>query len=76
MTTYKRGLYVKSYCFFETVAKRFRNYKLRNRLPALKAQAVHHLESKEERVKAASRLQMFFKIDVFVKASQYSLENP
>ena len=27
-TTCKRGLYVKSYCFFETIAQRFKNYKL------------------------------------------------
>ena len=26
-TTCKRGLYVKSYCFFETIAQRFKNYK-------------------------------------------------
>ena len=27
-TTCKRGLYVKSYCFFEIIAQRFKNYKL------------------------------------------------
>ena len=27
-TTWKRGLYVKSYCFFETIVYWFRNYKL------------------------------------------------
>ena len=27
-TTCKRGLYVKSFCFFETIAYRFKNYKL------------------------------------------------
>ena len=29
-TTCKRGLYFKSYCFFETTAKRITNYKLRS----------------------------------------------
>ena len=27
-TTCKQGLYVKSYCYFETIAQRFKNYKL------------------------------------------------
>ena len=33
-TTCKRGLSVKSYCFFETKAKRIKNYKLINRFQA------------------------------------------
>ena len=30
-TTCKRGLYVKSFCFFETIPYRFKNYKLNKR---------------------------------------------
>ena len=29
-TTFKRGLYVKCYCFVETIVQRFKNYRLRH----------------------------------------------
>ena len=31
-TTYRPGLYVKSFCFFETIAQQFKNYKLKKPL--------------------------------------------